>query len=190
MLYRRVIYITFFLTLQCLLAACGPLTIKDEVKQSFIPIQGGMFELHQDIVIPSHRTRVFFQAGRLLYGISELEPHCQLRVRDISDQQQAVHADIFSIEKVFGTLDQIVSRERIRLASAGETVIAGGGGGNGNGESKQMYLYFMGLNADKQPNVTYLVCGGVLDDPAFAEYPTVQEIHAALGDYATLMFPD
>ena len=113
-----------------------------------------------------------------------------MRVRDISDQPQAVHADRFNIEKVYGTLDQIVSRERIFLASAGATIIAGDGGGNGNGESKQMYLYFMGLNAEKQPNVTYLVCGGALDDPAFAEYPTIQEIRSPLGDYATVILPD
>ena len=55
-----------------------------------------------------------------------------MRVRDISDQPQAVHADRFNIEKVYGTLD----------------------------------------------------------DPAFAEYPTIQEIRSALGDYATVILPD
>ena len=95
-------------------------------------------------------------------------------------------ADSFRIDKVFGTLDQVVSNEPIRLASAGATVMAGGGNGNGNGESRQMYLYFMGLKSEKQPNVTFFVCGGALDDPAMADYPTLQEIRIAVGDYATL----
>ena len=189
MLYRHVIFVILFFIVQGLLSACGPVTIKDETKQAFVPIQGWMLELHQDVFIPSQRTRVFFQTGRLLSGINELEPHCQLRVDDISDQPQAVHAGLFTIDKVFGTLDQIVYGERIHLASVGDTVIAGGNG-DGNGESRQMYFYFMELNAEKQPNVTYLVCGGALDDPAFAEYPTLEEIRAALGDYATLLLPD
>lgn len=189
MLYRRVALITLFFFLQCLVSACGPVTIKDTSTQSSIPIQGWMLELNQDLVIPSRRTRVFFQAGGLVYGISELEPHCQLRVEDISDQPQTVHAGRFAIVKVYGTLDQIVSNEPVRVAAAGAALIAGGGG-NGNGESRQMYLYFMELQAEKPTPVTYLVCGGALDDPAFAEYPTIQDIRAALGDHATLILAD
>ena len=89
-----------------------------------------------------------------------------------------------------GAEDTIVSSDLIRLAAAGGTVIAGGGGnGGGNGETRLMYFYFMGLHAEKQTNVTYLVCGGALEDPAFADYPTIQEIRAAMGDYATLILP-
>lgn len=190
MLYKPVGVGAFLVFCQLLVSGCGPMTIKDAEKQSYIPIQGWTLELHQDINIPPHRTRMFFQGGRLLYGINEREPHCQLRVRDISEQSQSVHADTFAIDGVYGTLDQIVSHERIYLASVGGTVIAGGGNGNGNGESPQMYLYFMALNSETQPNVTYLVCGGALEDPPLAEYPTLQEIHAALGDYATLILPD
>jgi hypothetical protein len=188
--YRRVALITFFFCLHWLLLACGPVTIKDETNQSYIPIQGWVLELHQDIDIPPRRTRVFFQEGRMLYGINDFKPHCQLRVRDISEQSQSVHADRFTIENVYGFEGDIVSSDRIRLAAAGGTVIAGGGGNGGdNGESRLMYFYFMGLHAEKQSNVTYLVCGGALEDTAFAEYPTIQEIRAAMGDYATLILP-
>lgn len=191
MLYRRVALITFFFSLHWLLLACGPMTIKDAAKQSYIPIQGWILELHQDVVIPPRRTRVFFQEGRMLYGINDYKPHCQLRVRNISEQPQAVHADRFTIDNVYGAEDTIVSSDLIRLAAAGGTVIAGGGGnGGGNGETRLMYFYFMGLHAEKQTNVTYLVCGGALEDPAFAAYPTIQEIRAAMGDYATLILPE
>jgi hypothetical protein len=149
-----------------------------------------MLELHQDVTIPSSHTRVFFQEGKLVYGINEYKPHCQLRVWDISKQPQSVHADRFSIEKVFGTVDQIVSNTRIRLAAADAAVITDGGGdGDGDGMSQLIYFYFMKLHADKQPNVTYLVCGGALDDAAFAKYPTIQDIGASMGDYATLIIP-
>ena len=189
MLYRRVALITFFFSLHWLLLACGPMTIKDATNQSYIPIQGWVLELHKDIDIPPRRTRVFFQEGRMLYGINDYKPHCQLRVRDISEQSQSVHADRFTIDNVYGAEDEIVSNGRIRLAAAGGAVIAGGNGG-GNGENRLMYFYFMGLHAEKQTNVTYLVCGGALEDPAFAAYPTIQEIRAAMGDYATLILPE
>jgi len=182
---RRWILIAFLFSCHCL-SACGPLTIKDTTTQSFIPIQRGVLELHQDVIIPANRTRVFFQDGRLLYGINEYYPHCQLRVRDILEQTQTVQADRFTIDKVFGTLDQVVSSGPVRLAAAGSTVIAGGGGGGGNGESRLMYTYFMALHSDQQPNVTYFVCGGAFEEPALTEYPTLQDIRTAMGDYATL----
>ena len=190
MLRKPSALIAFLVLYQWVLSGCGPMTIRDTQKQAYIPIQDWTLELHQDIDIPPRRTRMFFQGGRLVYGINEREPHCQLRVRDISEQSQSVRADTFAIDSVYGTLDQIVSHDRIRLASLGNTFIAGGGNGNGNGESPQMYLYFMALNSETQPNVTYLVCGGALEDPPLAEYPTLQEIHAALGNYATLILPD
>jgi len=186
--YKRVIFITLLFTFPWLLSACGPMTIKDTTTQSYIPIQGWILELHQNVVIPPGHTRVFFQRGRILNAVNEYEPHCQLRVRDISEQPQSVHADRFTIDKVFGNFGEVVSNDRIRLAAAGPTVIVGGGGG-GNGENRLIYFYFMKLHADKQSHVTYLVCGGGSDMPALAKYPTIQDIYNSLGSYATLILP-
>lgn len=186
--YKRLTLITLLFIFHWLLLACGPMTIKDTATKSYIPIQGWILELHQNVVIPPGRTRVFFQEGRLLSAVNEYKPHCQLRVRDITEQPQTVHADRFTIDKVFGNVGEIVSNDYIQLAAAGDTVIAGGGG-NGNGENRLIYFYFMGLHADKQPHVTYLVCGGASDEPALANYPTIQDIYTSLGDYATLILP-
>lgn len=187
MIARRWIPIAFLFICHCL-SACGPLTIKNTTTQSFVPIQHGVFELHEEVVIPANRTRVFFQKGRLLYGINEWYPHCQLRVRNILEQAQTVKADRFTIDKVFGTLEQVVSNDPVIVAAVGASVIAGGGGGNGggNGEGREMYTYFMALRSEEQPQVTFLVCGGAVLEPALAEYPTLQDIQTALGDYATL----
>jgi hypothetical protein len=185
---HRFTFIALLVVCTWLLSACGPMTIKDTATHTFVPIQDWVLELHQDVTIPPNRTRVFFQDGRVVYGINEYEPHCQLRVRPISEQPQPVHADRFTIEKVFGTVDSIVSNGAIRLAAAGTAVVMGGGGG-GDGPSQVIYFYFMGLHSDRQPDVSYLVCGGALNDPALARYPTLQEIRAALGDRATLVTP-
>jgi len=69
------------------------------------------------------------------------------------------------------------------VAAVHATIIASGGG---NGEGLLMYTYFMALHSDKQPQVTYFVCRGAFDTPAFAAYPTLQDIQTAMGDYATL----
>jgi len=187
MIPRRWILMACLLSCHCL-SACGPLTIKDTTTQSFTPLQRGVLELHQEVVIPANRTRVFLQQGRLLHGINEYYPHCQLRVRNILEHAQTVQADRFTFDKVFGTLDQVVSSDPVQVAAVGATVIAGGGGGNGggNGEGRQMYMYFMALHSEQQPQVTYLVCAGALVEPFFADYPSLQDIQTALGDYATL----
>ena len=169
-----------------LLSACGPMTIKDAATQTFVPIEGWVLELHQEVTIPPNRTRLFFQGGRVSNGINEYEPHCQLRVRPISTQPRPVHPDRFRIDKAFGEVDSIVSNGPVRLAAAGSAVVMGGGG-DGDGPGQLIHFFYLGLHSERQPDVSYLVCGGPLNDPAFSRYPTLQEIRASLGDYATLV---
>jgi hypothetical protein len=44
----------------------------------------------------------------------------------------------------------------------------------------------MALHSERQPQVTYFVCGGAFKEPAFTDYPSLQDIQTAMGDYATL----
>lgn len=188
MLYKRLTLITFLLTFHWLLLACGPMTIKDEATQSYIPLQGWVLELRQNVTIPPGRTRIFFQEGRLLYGVNEYKPHCHIIVREITEQAQTVYAGRFAIEKVHGRVGEVVMNNLIRLAVVGSADIMADGG-NGNGEGMMIYTYFMKLHSDDQPQVTYLACGGVADYPALADYPTLQEIYTSIGDYAVLEPP-
>lgn len=185
---HRLTFIRLLVACAWLLSSCGPMTIKDATTQTFVPIQGWVLELHQEVTIPPNRTRLFFQGGRVSRGINEYEPHCQLRVRPISTQPRPVHPDRFSIDKAFGEVDSIVSNGPVRLAAA-DTAVVMGGGGDGDGPGQLIHFYYLGLHSDRQPDVSYLVCGGALNDPAFSRYPTLQEIRAALGDYATLVTP-
>ena len=164
------------------------MTIKDEATQSYIPVQGWVFELRQDVSIPAGRARVFFQEGRLLYGVNEYKPHCHISVRNITEQAQTVYAGRFTIEKVYGRDGEIVMNDLIRIAAVGSADIMADGG-NGNGEGMKIYSYIMKLHSDNQPQVTHLACGGVADYPAFADYPTLQDIDTAIGDYAVLVRP-
>ncbi len=184
---RRSVLMTLLLVGCYCLCACGSLTIRDVEKQEFVPIERGILELHRDIVISPHRTRVFFQKGQIVYGVNEYDPHCQLRVRELSEEAQIVQSDRFSIDEAYGSVDEIVSSGDTQVASSvSANLFAGGGSGDGNGEMRLMYTYHMSLHSDRQPFVTYLVCGGAFEEPAFADYPTLQDIEVALGHYATL----
>ena len=167
------------------LPACGPLTIKNEDTGSYVPAHRGKLELHQDVVVPPGRARVFFQAGKVgSGGINEFRPHCELTVKTLMDEPQTIHADTFTIDRVSRSIEQVVMSKRVLVASLIDFQLANGDGGNG--ESMQMHIYIMNLHSDEQPLVQYLVCGGAFDEPALARGPTIQDIAAALGTFATL----
>jgi hypothetical protein len=46
--------------------------------------------------------------------------------------------------------------------------------------------YHFWLHSDNQPDVLRMTCRGVFAEPWEAEYPTLEEIAVALGDYAEL----
>lgn len=172
-----------------LLAGCGPTAIRDAATSTYVPVENGEVTLHRPLTVAPGRTRVYLQGGEVSGAINEFEPHCQFRVREIAEHSQRIEPDRFAVGRVFGTEDQVVMRDTIRLASAAATTLVDGGGGDGSGESRIMYIYFMTLNSPRQPQVTYLACGGAMLEPSLAEYPTLQEIRSALGEYATLTRP-
>lgn len=168
-----------------LMTACGPLSIRNEETGKYIPITRATLELHREVEVPAGRSRIFFQGGAMAYAAGELQPHCELAVNKPLDMPLRIHADSFSVERVSSTIEDVVNAGRIRLASLGDHYLAGGGGGNG--EDPQMRAYIMHLHSERQPHVRFLVCGGAFDSPALAKRPSLQEITAALGDYATLV---
>jgi hypothetical protein len=150
----------------------------------FRQLSGGRFILHRTMIIPPGRVRVFFQQGVASVGASEFEPRCELEVRQILETPQYIPAGSFRIGKVRG-MQRFVKRqpERMLLASIGEPVQLAD-----EGDSQwYMYTYRMQLiNDQSQDEAPTLVCGGAYNFAFYAHYPTLQEIHDALGDYATL----
>jgi hypothetical protein len=168
-----------------LLQACGPLTIRDTTTKTHVPIQTGTLELHQEVSFPSERTRIFFQDGGIVASINEFKPHCQLEIDPLRDVVQKVQPDRFEITRVTTRIDQVVMTRPVQLA----TVRMGGSmlfGKSDGGVSRHTLVYLFRLQSERQPEVRQLNCGGAFDDPGLAEWPTLQDIAHALGDYATL----
>jgi hypothetical protein len=168
-----------------LLAACGPLVIRDDARKEYVPLRSAVLELHRDVDIPPERTRVYFQDGQIQSGLDEFRPHCELTVRNLVDRSQTVYSDRFLVTRV--------STDTVQVATAGNVVIAvnvdiqlSSGDGGGDGPGREMKTYIFHLHSNRQPDVMSLVCGGAFDLPAWATRPSLQQIEHALGDYATL----
>jgi hypothetical protein len=166
------------------LTACGPLLIRNEAGPDYVPLSNASVELHRDVVVPPERTRVFFQEGVVQPSINEFRPHCELTARDLIDRPQTIHADHFSVERVTSDIVHVVASGGVVVAVSADFQLANGGGGDGEG--RLMKIYTLYLHSDRQPQVLSLVCGGAFNLPALASRPTLQDIEAALGDYATL----
>jgi hypothetical protein len=172
-----------------LLAACGPLLIRNEAARDYVPLRNASVELHRDVVIPPERARVFFQDGVVQAAVNEYTPHCELTVRNLVDRPQTIYADHFTVERVTSDVVHVVTTGGVVVAVSVDFQLASGGGGGdsgGDGEGRLMKIYTLYLHSDRQPNVLSLVCGGAFNMPALAVRPSVQDIETALGDYATL----
>jgi hypothetical protein len=180
---RQILTVLLAGMLLCL-AACGPLSIRNEETRRYIPLSQPVLVLHREVVVPPERTRVFFQSGELLPAVNEFLPHCELAVRELVDRPRVIQADRFTVTRVSSMTEYVVDAGGVLLALRGDVHLADGDGG-GNGESPLMKLYIMWLHSARQPQVQTLICGGAFDSPALAVRPTLQDIATALGDYAT-----
>ena len=172
-----------------LLAACGPLLIRNEATRDYVPLRNASLELHRDVVVPPERGRVFFQEGVVQPRINEFRPHCELTIRKLVDRPQTIHADHFTVERVSADIVHVVTTGDVVVAVNAEFQLTSGGGGGdggGDGEGRLMKIYTLYLHSDRQPEVLSLVCGGAFDIPALATRPSLQDIETALGGYATL----
>lgn len=175
-----------------LLAACGPLLIRNEVTRENVPLRNAVLELHRDVVVPPGRARVFFQNGMAQSAVNEYRPHCELTVRHLLEQPQTIHADRFTVVRVTADVVRVVTTGNVVLTVNADFQLGHGGGGGdsgGDGEGRLMKIYTLYLHSDGQPDVLSLDCGGAFDSPALATRPSLQDIGTALGDYATLELP-
>ncbi len=148
----------------------------------FHRLSGAEFILHRDLTINPGHVRVVFQDGGLAYAASEFAPHCEIEVRKISEQAQTVPAGRYRIIKIRGDIHYVTQpRERLMLAALGDMTLA-----SDSSSEWYMHAYHITLHAGAHPETPTLICGGAYNYPFHADYPTLQEMQAALGDYATL----
>jgi hypothetical protein len=169
-----------------ILTACQSLLPADN-NLLFRELPGGSFVLHRDVSIAPGRTQIVFQGGTAAHGASEFEPRCELEVRRLSETPQTIPAGNYRIGKVLGVVRYVRQPPgKTLLAAAGDTIRLAGDDSN----EWYMHTYRMQLISEEQPGAPVLICGGEYNFPFYARYPTLQEMRAALGDYATLSLRD
>ncbi|NNG12523.1 MAG: hypothetical protein HKM88_04665 [Halobacteria archaeon] len=148
----------------------------------FHALSGAEFILHKNITIAPGRVRVIFQEGVLAHAASEFEPHCELEVRKIREEPQSVPAGSYRIGKVRGDIHYVRHpQNKLMLAALGDMTLA-----SDSSSEWYMYAYHMTLHSELHQEAPILICGGAFNYPFYADYPGMQEIQEALGDYATL----
>lgn len=167
------------------LSACAPTIPRDPDSPYFAPPVGSKFILKKPVTIRPDEARAYFQNGAIVpRTINYYAPHCQLEVDDVLPAEQTVQPDTFTITEVSRDSFDVVQSGTTRIAGIGISI--GLGMGDSDGVSDIMYAWRMKLESAKQPKVRTLICGGVFDYPADAEYPSINEMRRTLGDYAEL----
>ncbi|MDH3560512.1 MAG: hypothetical protein OEN52_06125 [Gammaproteobacteria bacterium] len=148
----------------------------------FRELAGAEFILHRDITITPGRVRVIFQEGVLAHAASEYQPHCELEVQHIMEEPQTVPSGRYRIGKVRGVTHYVMRPDdKLMLAALGDLTLA-----SDSSSEWYMYAYHMTLDSDLTQNALTLICGGAYNYPFNADYPGMQAMQDALGDYATL----
>ncbi|WP_456404583.1 hypothetical protein [Thiolapillus sp.] len=139
--------------------------------------------LHKPLTVSPGNARVFLQQGKMLPSLAfnQYEIGCSFEVRNLSEQPQSIEADTFVVNRVQHLVEEVASWRPVVLASltlAGAEV---------DTSPPDIFLgYHFWLHSEQQPDVLRMTCRGAFAEPWEAEYPTLGEIAAALGDYASL----
>lgn len=182
---RRTV-LTIWFSLLCV-SACTPGNRLSGEGNMFRALPGGEFILYEEITIAPGRVRMSFQDGAAAYAYGEYYPHCDLVLPEITEEPQIIPAGSYRIGRVIGQTHYVSSPQQypVLLAATGDgrSLLASDTG------EWMMFAYHMSLHAETPPKRLTLVCGGAYGFPYYVKYPSLAEMQASLGEYATLKLP-
>ena len=139
------------------------------------------FVLHEDVTIPSGRSRLFLQGGGVVGGRSLYQPHCIFEIDSVDHEGFPVSAGTFDVLRIQRSTVQIAAQRGVKLAS---TVTEFGAFPNSSDRFHDGYHFW--LQSATQPSVMRLTCYGVYERPGRLRPPTLEEIGVALGEVGSL----
>ncbi|MGD8587573.1 MAG: hypothetical protein PVG22_01950 [Chromatiales bacterium] len=158
---------------------------QDTASTLYLPPVGTLVELKQPLTVRPGRARVFLQGGRFGQAINQFEPNCNFVIRTLSEQPQVIKPDTFLVVRVQRVTEEVVQLTRpIRVAGLGALALDSSGGYSM--VTRGVHLWF---GSDTQPEVMRMTCRGGFDDPWRAKLPSIDQIRAVLGAYASLTLP-
>ena len=170
---------SFFLLVSC------AYNVKDVNSPFYQPPVNSRFQIHQPITIPADRASVFIQEGKTRGGsFNHFMPHCRLEVRHVLDVPQIVQPVEFTVTRVYRDLPPVVALKPVHYADSGAS------SGDSGVSMDLIYVIYMRLSSEEQPDVLNITCGGSTDDPSAVVPPSIDGIRSALGELVSLLLPD
>jgi hypothetical protein len=169
-----------------LMAACSQSgwVKQDTASRYYLPPIGTLVELQRPLTVPPGRARVFLQGGQVTQGFDQYQPNCNFEIRTLSEQPQVISPEKFLVVKV-----QRVTEEVVQTAEPIQVAWLGLVGRDTGGYTMIVRGVHLWLGSDTQPDVMRLTCRGGFDDPWRVDPPSIDEMRAALGDYAHISLP-
>ncbi|MCU7937683.1 MAG: hypothetical protein KZQ99_23015 [Candidatus Thiodiazotropha sp. (ex Dulcina madagascariensis)] len=170
--------------LLCLLTGCGQAhRFNADLSHPYnLPPLGSQVVLKRPMTIKPGTTRLFLQQGEPM-ALSEFDrykPNCNFEVRDLSSVEQVIEPDSFSVIKVERLMTEVVRQKDVvtgllpaGMDDQGTSMVARG-----------IHLWF---DSVRKNEVMRLTCRGAFADMWEAQPPSIEEIRAALGEYAELV---
>jgi len=140
--------------------------------------------LHQPIVIPPQRTRIFIQEGKIAgTGFNSYEVSCNIEVRKLKEESQRIEPDTFVVNRVQEFFEEVADTGWRPETLAG----LGLAGADVDSSPSDIFRgWHFWLHSEKQPDLIRLTCRGVFAEPWEAVPPTFEEIAWTLGNIASL----
>ena len=148
----------------------------------FAQLEGASLVLNQSLNVAASKARIFVQNGDVSSWFDSYRPHCAFEVSSVQHDGLEISADTFTVTRVQGALQQVVSTEPVRVAALQLAGMDGGGGGS----ASYYQGYHFWLTSANQPEVRRMSCFGVFAQPYELYPPTLKEIRQALGSVAEI----
>ena len=154
------------------LTACEHPGVRDVNSPYYRIPPGSLLVLHQQLTIPANQARVLIQNGQLKSrrDIDQYYPYCEFEILTLSEQDQHIHADQFTIYK--STKQMEFSSLPVMYASLVMNHL----------ESRLVaYNTTYYLRSEKQPDVYRMMCLYWTDD-SMDDFLTQNAIEKTLGN--------
>jgi len=172
------------------ITACGAALVTDPTAKNYVPTPGSTVTVPKRIEVPGGQTRIFFQRGEIVKKAKDLDyykPNCNFEINTLAETPRYIEAGVYTVTRTTRRESEVVLFKPQQYAG-----LAIGGMASKGDDGAPMYFeeVRMTLRADQASDIRDLTCRGVMTDPVFVEPPTLAEIRAALGKYATIKVPE
>jgi len=164
-------------------ASCSLITTKDQKSQSHHAVS--KVRVNVSITIPSGKTRVFFQGGKIVSQFDHYHPNCNIEVRLRDDNNiQSIQPSTFQVVSIKETLEEVVNLNLLQNMQLAQLNLSQNHSSITffDSDPADIYRGYHFYLSGEDSNVYRLSCRGAYAAPSAAMLPTFHEMKHSLGD--------